>query len=200
MFHKRLTWACDLVILNACCLVVLQAWLIGTNWLCGVALLNFVAVVALRQWLMSALQIPGMTSPLNRSLKRAADLVAALLFLLTVFPVIIVVQAIVIKSSKHLRGPLFAQNEIWVREEWSFRALTFSNCPRPLHGGLHIGTTPLALRLLTGKISLEDISALSIKPIETEDGGPQEKATEGEPVREPLPEARPADREYTSNG
>lgn len=162
MFHKRLIWACDLIILNACCLAVMQVWLVGINWLLGLSLLNCIAIVALRQFLMSVLEIPGLVSLLNRVLKRTADILTSLIFLLTVFPVIIVIQAIIIKSNKQYGGPLFTAKDVWIGDTGSFTAIVFSNCP--CNNGPCLGMTPLALRLLTGKISLTDISSLSIKP------------------------------------
>lgn len=166
MFHKRLTWACDLIILNACCLMTLQAWTTGMSWAWGLSLLNCLTVIALRQWLMNSLQIPALTSPLNCSLKRAADILVAIVFLLTAFPVIIVIQAFIIKSSKQYRGPLFTSMEVQTGKGKAFRALTFSNS-KP-GDGFSLGMTPLAIRLLTGTISLSDVPSLSIRQITTE--------------------------------
>lgn len=163
MSHKRLTWACDFIILNAFCITTLQVWLAGMSWLWSLSLINFVAVVALRQMLMSSLQIPGMVSPLNRGIKRAVDILISITFLVTLFPVIIVFQAIIIKSNKRYRGPLFTAKEIWVDQDKCFTSVIFSHCQ--CNGGISMGMTPLAMHLLTGKISLSNITSLSIKDI-----------------------------------
>lgn len=168
MFHKHLIWACDLIILNACCLTALQAWLVRMDWVWGLSLLNCLAVIALRLWLMRSLQISWMTSPLNRGLKRAADIMLATLFMATAFPIIILIQAIIIKSSKRHRGPLFSAKEVWVGNKRHFTALIFSNCPQ--RGGFNIGMTPLVMRLFTGKLSLSDISSLSIAHSDMQEG------------------------------
>lgn len=160
MLHKHLIWACDLIVLNACCLTVLQAWLVGMDWIWGLSLLNCIFMIALRLWLMRSLRISWMTSPLNRGLKRAADIMLAMLFMTTAFPIIILILAVIIKSNKRHKGPLFSANEICVGEARRFTALTFSNCP-PCKG-LSIGMTPLVMYLLKGTISLSDISSLSI--------------------------------------
>lgn len=163
MFHKQLTWACDLIILNACCLTALQAWLVGTDWLWVMSLLNCTAVVVLRQWLMRSLKITWMTSPLNRALKRTADIMVAILFLATALPVLIAVHTIIIKSSKRHRGPLFTAKEVNVGGKRRFTAIVFSNCQ--WNGSLNMGMTPLAMRLLTGAISLGDLPSLSISDL-----------------------------------
>ncbi len=164
MFHKQLTWACDLIILNACCLTVLQAWLVGIDWIWGISLLNCIAVITLRQWLMKSLQIPWLFSLLNQGLKRITDIIASILFLTTLFPIIIVIQTFVIKSSKNCRNPLFSAVDVYTNEGRHFVALVFSNYSQP-HGHL-IGMTPVIFQLLTGTISLSDITSLSVKQVE----------------------------------
>lgn len=164
IFQKQLTWACDLIILNAFCLTILQVRIVGENWLLGLSLINCIAMIALRQWLMHSLQISGMVSPLNRGIKRAADILISITFLITVFPVIIVIQTFIIKGNKQTRGPLFAVKEVCVGNERCFTALVFSNCKS--NDGINLRMTPLAIRLLTGMISLSDIPLLSIRNIE----------------------------------
>ncbi len=184
MFHKRLTWVCDVIVLNACCLTVLLAWFVGRDWIWGLSLLNCIAVIALRHWLMKSLQIPWLTSILNRVLKRLVDMAVSVLFLLTVFPVIIVVQAIVIKSGKRSARALFSRADVRLNDEEHFSALVFSNYS-PEGAGNIMGMTPLVLNLLVGTISLTDISSLSIRPMENET---PEEIPEAETATDVLPE------------
>ncbi len=163
MFHKQLTWACDLIILNACCLTVLQAWLVGMDWIWGISLLNCIAVIALRKWLMKSLQIPWLVSLLNRGLRRIADILVSALFIVTLFPVIIVVQAVLIKSNRRYGRAIFSAAEVCANNEKHFTAIVFSNYPQQC--GSLIGLTPVAFKLLTGTISLSDIPSLSVKRV-----------------------------------
>ena len=125
--------------------------------------MNCMALVALRQWLMKSLQIPWMASPLNMGLKQAADIAISIALLLTLFPIIIIAMAIFIKNSKQYGGPVFAIAKISVGNKKSFNALVFSNCPEGCN--IHIGMTPLVLRVLTGTISLCDITSLSVEHV-----------------------------------
>ncbi len=164
MFHKQLIWACDFIILNACCLTIMQVWFVGADLLWGLSLLNCVAVIALRQWLMKTLQIPWLVSLLNQGLKRLTDIVVSTLFLMTLFPAIITVLAILIKSSNNHRKALFSEVEVYVNAEKHFTAWIFSNYPQQESKNL-IYMTPLALQLLTGTISLSDVPSLSITSV-----------------------------------
>ncbi len=160
MFHKRLTWACDIIIINACGLTALLTWSAGMDWAWGLSLLNCVAVIALRQWLMHSLEIPWMESWLNLGLKLMLGVLAAALFLVTAFPLIIVIQTILIKSSKLQSKALFAEAEVHVGEEKSFNALVFNNSLT--QGGSWLSASPLAVYFLVGKLTLSDISMLSV--------------------------------------
>lgn len=163
MFHKRLVGAFDLIILSGCCSATLQAWFIGIDWIWSLSVLNCIALVALRQWLMNSLQIHWKASPLNIGLKQATDIAISIALLLTLFPIIIVVMAILIKNSKQYGGSIFAIAKISVGDKKNFNALVFSNCPENCK--IHIGMTPLILRILTGTISLCDITSLSVEHV-----------------------------------
>ncbi len=196
LLYKRLTWICDLIILNTCCLTVLLAWFEEPDWLWGLSLLNCIAVIALRHWLMKSLQIPWLVSILNRALRRTAGIGVSLLFLLTLFPLIIVVQALIAKCSrKHEWGGLFSIAEVQTADGKHLPALVFSNCA--IGDCSFLNMTPLALMLLTGTISLDDLPYLTITDIKAITA---EKATEDNNIVESNKLATPQEAtEYDSN-
>lgn len=83
----------------------------------------------------------------NRMLKRCLDVVLSLLFLLTLFPLIYVVVAVLTKWK--LRGPVFRVDKICGMEGRVVRCLTFRY---PL--GRWLERTPLAMAVVRGYLSM----------------------------------------------
>lgn len=155
--HKHLIYACDVMLVNACIAAVAYCMAWHADWIWGLLLFNAAAIIVLRQWISSVLKIHWLESPLNRLLKRLADILLSLTFLLTVFPVMIVVQAVVTKTSRQGRGKsVFEIVRVQVPERRAFHTVAFTlRCP---WGSALVEKAPLAFSILAGRLSLWNIS------------------------------------------
>ena len=108
--HMRLVYTLDIIILNACSMAIVYACLWKLDGLWAMLICNFTVLVLLRQYLFKLLQIHWLSSPLNRCLKRLTDIVCALVFLTTLFPIILFAYFYLLQS--HLPKKIHPQTEM----------------------------------------------------------------------------------------
>ncbi|MDE5560500.1 MAG: hypothetical protein K2J00_01660 [Bacteroidaceae bacterium] len=106
------------------------------------------------------LQIHWLESPLNRTLKRLADISLSLLFLLTIFPIIFILQAIV--SKRNNSKSILTSHKMHVGNEKHISGVVFRTSIFPMVN--HAERFPLALNILVGSISIWDLPLLEDAP------------------------------------
>lgn len=172
-FGRRLIYVCDAIILNACITAVAYVMHIGIDLLWAIILINAISLIALRQWLIHILEINWLTSPLNRCLKRLADIFVSCVYLLTLFPIILIICTIIIK--KNNTGPILTKRQIRKNSE-IINVLTFNIA----QGQKKLPTLlPIAINIIIGAVSLWDLNSLEIIQTEpdTVKQGEQEQST-----------------------
>lgn len=154
----------DIIILNACCITIAYAFLLEMDWLWGLLAFNNIAVIALRQWIYRIMETNWLASPLNRTLKRLADIVCSLAFLLTLLPLILFIHTIYHLCSKKYRpDATIAFRDIQVTNGPSFTAAFIT--PQIIKGNTIINYTPIAFNILFGTISMWDIYSIKLPDI-----------------------------------
>lgn len=152
--YKHLISVFDISILNSVCIFIAYLFLHEINWLCGLLAVNFLLIVALRQWFMHCLEIHWLESILNKALKRLTDIAVALLFIITLLPILIVICTIILKRQK--TGPVLTFCEICPNaDKKNFEGLVFNDSEQLKKFNLRYA--PLAFNLLVGQISLWDL-------------------------------------------
>lgn len=152
--YKHLISVFDISILNSVCIFIAYLFLHEINWLCGLLAVNFLLIVALRQWFMHCLDIHWLESILNKVLKRLTDIAVALLFIITLLPILIVICTIILKRQK--AGPVLTFCEISPHaDKKNFEGLVFNDSEQLKKYNLRYA--PLAFNLLVGQISLWDL-------------------------------------------
>ena len=152
--YKHLISVFDISILNSVCIFIAYLFLHEINWLCGLLVVNFLLIVALRQWFMHCLDIHWLESILNKALKRLTDIAVALLFIITLLPILIVICTIILKRQK--TGPVLTFCEIYPNaDKKNFEGLVFNDSEQLKKYNLRYA--PLAFNLLVGQISLWDL-------------------------------------------
>lgn len=152
--YKHLISVFDISILNSVCIFIAYLFLHEINWLCGLLVVNFLLIVALRQWFMHCLDIHWLESILNKALKRLTDIAVALLFIITLLPILIVICTIILKRQK--TGPVLTFCEICPNaDKKNFEGLVFNDSEQLKKYNLRYA--PLAFNLLVGQISLWDL-------------------------------------------
>lgn len=154
---KLLVSACDFIMLNACFIAVWFGFAFNKASFLTMLCINAVAIIALRQWLCHYIQIPWLYSPFNRFLKRGTDILLATTFLLSIFPLILILQTISIK--KRRGGAVLHFCRIGRENGNSFKALEFGE--NYFSDIWHLGLSPLALNILWGNISMWDLRSIS---------------------------------------
>lgn len=180
----------DIIILNACCITIAYSFLQEMDWLWGMLAFNNVAVIALRQWIYRIMGTNWLASPLNRTLKRLADIVCSLFFLLTAFPVILIVHLIYHHCSKEYRSDAtLGFHDVQTTDGLIFSAAVIK--PQIIKGSTVLNHTPIVFNILAGTISMWDIPSLEFTDwsCDTEETAKQqEKHTpEGTAAEEDLP-------------
>ena len=156
--HMRLVYALDIIILNACAIPIAYACLWKLDGLWAMLICNFVVLVLLRQYLFSLLQIHWLSSPLNRCLKRLTDIVCALVFLTTVFPIILFAYIILnIATRKKNGNPIFTIRKIRTKDNKLISSVIFSQQLFAFDKACIIDMTPWAFNVLLGNFSLWDL-------------------------------------------
>jgi hypothetical protein len=148
---------------------------IGIDLLWAIILINAISLIALRQWLIHILEINWLTSPLNSCLKRLADIFVSCVYLLTLFPIILIICTIIIK--KNNTGPILAKRQIRKNSE-IINVLTFNI----VQGQKKIpALLPIAINIIIGAVSLWDLNSLEIiqtEPDTVKQGEQEQSATE----------------------
>lgn len=154
--HRHLIYVCDIILINACVIAVSYCMIWQADWLCYLLLINTAAIIVLRHWISSILKINWLASPLNLVLKRLADILLSLIILFTVFPVIIVMKAIMMKASRSGHGKsVFTIGHMQCHNEKPFKAVIFNS---DTWTGTILEKTPLIINILIGNISFWNIS------------------------------------------
>lgn len=161
--HKYLVYACDIMLINACVVVIAYCIIWQVDWLWYLSFLNTAAIVALRYWISSILKINWLASPLNLVLKRLADILLSLIFLFTAFPVIIVMKAIMMRATQSGSGKsILTTGHMQCRNGKPFKAIIFNS---NTWTGSISEKTPLVINILAGSISFWNISDVRQIPV-----------------------------------
>lgn len=152
--RPRLILVCDILMLNACCITLAYALIVGTDWLWAFVVLNNLSIIALRRWLICIFQINWLASPLNRTIKRGLDIILSLALLLTVFPCVFVVRAILFWKTRHGAVLTFRKMQINDKE---FDSLVFNSTIHKTSFGVCF---PIIFNILCGTISFWDLKQL----------------------------------------
>lgn len=159
--HMRLVYTLDIIILNACSMAIVYACLWKLDGLWAMLICNFTVLVLLRQYLFKLLQIHWLSSPLNRCLKRLTDIVCALVFLTTLFPIILFAYIILdIATRKKNGNPIFTTRKIQTKDNNIIPSVIFSQQLFAFDKACVIEKTPWAFNILLGNFSLWDIFSL----------------------------------------
>lgn len=171
--YKHLISVFDISILNSVCIFIAYLFLHEINWLCGLLAVNFLLIVALRQWFMHCLDIHWLESILNKALKRLTDIAVALLFIITLLPILIVICTIILKRQK--TGPVLTFCEICPNaDKKNFEGLVFNDSEQLKKYNLRYA--PLAFNLLVGQISLWDLKEFTEIIPHTENVDPEQES------------------------
>ena len=171
--YKHLISVFDISILNSVCIFIAYLFLHEINWLCGLLVVNFLLIVALRQWFMHCLDIHWLESILNKALKRLTDIAVALLFIITLLPILIVICTIILKRQK--TGPVLTFCEIYPNaDKKNFEGLVFNDSEQLKKYNLRYA--PLAFNLLVGQISLWDLKEFTEIIPHTENVDPEQES------------------------
>lgn len=157
--HMKLVYALDILVLNACIITIAYASLRTLDWLWALVLCNFLATALLRQYLFHLLQIYWLSSPLNRVLKKLADITCALVFLVSVFPLILLAYIIYdVATKKRHNTPIFTLRKVLTGKGETISTVFFSQ--HILGKDSILDKTPWVFNILIGTFSLWDLNGL----------------------------------------
>lgn len=191
--HKFLMYlisASDIIMLNACFVVLYYGLYIQTDFLFVLLAVNCLAIIGLRQWLSYSLQIPWLYSPFNRAIKRGGDIIASTLFILTGLPILYIVQAIYTKK-KH-GGSIVKVCHISMENGKSFNAIAFKE--NAMCCKFRLDLMPIAFNIIYGQLSIWDLKNIKEVTIQTEkeaspfSDSPAESITSTLEASNPLPD------------
>lgn len=154
-----------------------------------IACFNMLLIIVLRLWLMKMLGIHANVSLLNLFLKRIAGLVVGLVVALTILPFACLLALPLIKSKSS--GPVLHRIFLSRKDKIVGKGFTFRRCGSLMDDPL-LQKIPVLLNLITGGISLWNLSRTEI--IYPEDQ-PSELSESSEPL-EPLKPFEPQKHEY----
>lgn len=179
-FQKQIIWPADIIMLNACGVTMYYVFAIGIDYIFALLAINSIAIIAFRQWICYSLQIKWLLSPVNRFLKRLSDIVLAAFFLLTIFPIMIILHAVVTK--KNHGKSVFCLRKFTIGQDQSFTAIAFS--ANLFRDNTKWNSTPLVFNILIGTISVWDLGIVQEVPTDNHDHLPTEHK---EPCLETFP-------------
>ena len=145
----------DLMILNSC--GIFAACIAGSQTLVfsTFAGINAIAIVILREWIMRILDIHVNVSWLNVVLKRIISMAVGIIASVTILPVAIAMAFIMTK--RHSAGPVLISAKLRNKNGREINCLALRPAGRLSDKGF-FGKLPLALNLVTGPLSLWNIS------------------------------------------
>lgn len=157
--HMKLVYALDILVLNACIITIAYASLRTLDWLWALVLCNFLATALLRQYLFHLLQIYWLFSPLNRVLKKLAGITCALVFIVSVFPLILLAYIIYdVATKKRHNTPIFTLRKVLTGKGETISTVFFSQ--HILGKDSILDKTPWVFNILIGTFSLWDLNGL----------------------------------------
>lgn len=182
--YSLLVCLLDLMILNSCGIFV--ACIAGTQTLVFSAFagINAIAIVILREWIMRILDIHVNVSWLNVILKRIISMAVGIITSVTILPVAIAMAFIMTK--RHSAGPVLISAILRNKSGREINCLAFRPVGCFTDKGFW-GKLPLALNLVTGRLSLWNINNYEMKqPLmwpqgsdNTDDGDENERSATG---------------------
>lgn len=155
-FRLHLVLACDIIMLSAVCMALCYALFVGLTYFLIWLGLNAITMIVFRHWLYYSLQIPWLSSHFNRALKRFADIILSTAYILTLLPLIFVVQALVTKRKSG--GPVLSFRQMRIGEGKPFIAMLF--CNKSVWDIRFLNYSPIAFNILVGTLSIWDLSML----------------------------------------
>ncbi len=150
----------DLMIINSC--GIFLACIAGAQTLVFsvFAGINAIAIVILREWLMRILNIHVNVSWLNVLLKRIISLAVGITVSVTILPIATAIAFITTK--RHSAGPVLISAKLRSKNGSEINCLAFRPVGSFINNGV-FGKLPLALNLITGPLSLWNISNYEIQ-------------------------------------
>lgn len=164
-FRWHVVLACDLIMLSSVCLSLFYVLYVELSYLTGWLVFNAVSIVIFKHWLCDSLQIPWLLSPFNRAIKRLGDIVASILFLLTLFPLLFLAQTLVTK--KRYTGPVLSVRKVRIGEGTPFLAVLFNQ--KFVWDIAYFRYSPIAFSILLGTVSIWDLALLHECPEDVDD-------------------------------
>lgn len=155
-FQWHVVLACDLIMVSSACLSLFYAFYVGLSYLTGWIIFNAVSIIIFKHWLCYSLQIPWLLSPFNRAIKRLGDVIASISFLLTLFPLLFLVQTLATKK-RHV-GPVLSVRKVRIGEAPPFLAVLFNH--KFVCGIGYLEYSPIAFNILLGSLSIWDLALL----------------------------------------
>ena len=158
--HSLLVCFMDLMILNSC--GIFAACITGAQTLLFSAFagINAIAIVIAREWIMRILDIHANVSWLNVALKRIISMTAGIAASVTILPAVTAIAFITTK--RHGAGPVMVSARLRNKSGREINCLVFRPAGCFTDKGF-LGKLPLALNLITGRLSLWNISNYEIQ-------------------------------------
>lgn len=150
---------CDIAILIACCIILVQGYHKYFNWLMVLFSLNLISLIAIRQIGMSLLNKTWLDSYLNRSLKRITDFSLAIIYMLTALPIIYLLFAICLRTQKKFANTPILYYQRMHTNIRSFDSLTFTKTSTFLDHPC-LKHAPIAINIAAGTLSIWDLGTL----------------------------------------
>ena len=181
--NLALICAFDAALVLSCFLAVFYVVRSGVDAFGVLLVANVACNLALRQWVSSLLGIHWLLSPLNRLLKKLVDVLTALLFCLTVFPLIIVFQAVACRMNASARGSsVFAKGQARRQDGRELGVLVFN--PALSTSNAWLAKAPLMLNVLLFSLSLWDLPSVTLLPLANPEDKLEEEDSDGEQTDE----------------
>ena len=158
--HKFLMYlisAFDIIMLNACFVVLYYGICIQTDIIFVSLVFNSLTIIGLREWLTHSLQIPWLYSPFNRTIKRGADIFISILFILTGLPIIYIAKAIYTKKRKH-SGSVVKVCNVSLENGKNFNVIAFND--NAVYEKLCLNLAPIAFNIIYGQLSIWDLKSI----------------------------------------
>lgn len=155
-FKGHVAWGCDVLLLSTCSLTLAFIFFFGADIYLFGLLVNCILVLAFKIWITKQMGIHWLLSPLNRILKRIVDIFISLLFLTTLFPLLLFVHTLATKIKGGKEVISFCKMRTFTGRLFYAPILEGPFFPKKQY----IRISPLAINVLFGTISLWDFASL----------------------------------------
>lgn len=162
IFLRQLPIACDFIMLSTLCTNIFYVF--STNKCDSILVLvtfNTILTILFRHWLTKALCIPWLKSPINRFLKRFADIIISILFLTIIFPFLYLFQ--VFNTKIRYGGAVLSPCKLKINQV-TINTIKFNI--NPFQNRRCLKFSPIAFHIFIGRFSIWDLKTIQINEIQ----------------------------------